>query len=165
MVQHSPKNGRRRILEVAEKLFTEQGFNAVSIRDIAKRCEVTNAGLYYHFSSKAALFEEVLEQHAKRLDDRMRAAVCEEGTYRDAVKAMLMEYAQIANDRRPPFHLLRRDIDGMKNVAKIDHFRQIFHAMILPIEELLSKAIKAGDLKELPEGFSAAALLVGMVNG
>lgn len=165
MVQHSPKNGRRRILEVAEKLFTEQGFNAVSIRDIARRCEVTNAALYYHFPSKAELFEEVLEHHAKRLDDRMRAAVCEEGTYRDAVKAMLLEYAKITKDRRPPFHLLRRDIGGKDKIAKIDYFRRIFHAMILPIEELLSEAIKAGDLKDLPEGFSAAAILVGMVNG
>ena len=37
--------------------------------------------------------------------------------------------------------------------------------MILPIEELLSEAIVAGDLKVLPEGFSSAAILVGMVNG
>jgi len=83
MVQRSTKNGRRRILDAAETLFTEQGFNAVSIRDIAEHCEVTNAALYYHFPSKAALFEEVLEQHAQRLDERMRAAVHEEGTYRD----------------------------------------------------------------------------------
>ena len=95
MVQRSTKNGRRRILEAAETLFTEQGFNAVSIRDIAERCEVTNAALYYHFPSKAALFEEVLEQHAQRLDERMRAAVHEKGTYRDRVKVMLLEYAKI----------------------------------------------------------------------
>ena len=124
MGQRSSKNGRQRILEAAEKLFTEQGFNAVSIRDIAERCEVTNAALYYHFQSKAALFEEVLEHHAKRLDGRMRAAVHEVGTsFRDNVKAMLLVYAQITKDRRPPFHLLRRDIDGMDKVAKIDYFR------------------------------------------
>ena len=166
MGQRSSKNGRQRILEAAEKLFTEQGFNAVSIRDIAERCEVTNAALYYHFQSKAALFEEVLEHHAKRLDGRMRAAVHEEGTsFRDNVKAMLLVYAQITKDRRPPFHLLRRDIDGMDKVAEIDYFRRIFRAMILPIEELLSEAIVAGDLKVLPEGFSSAAILIGMVNG
>jgi len=165
MVQRSTKNGRQRILEAAEVLFTEQGFNAVSIRDIAERCEVTNAALYYHFPSKAALFEEVLEQHAQRLDERMRAAFHEKGTYRDRVKVMLLEYAKITKDRRPPFHLLRRDISGMDKVANIDCFRRIFHTMILPIEELIAEAIKAGDLKELPEGFSSAAILIGMVNG
>ncbi|MCJ7658071.1 MAG: TetR/AcrR family transcriptional regulator [Anaerolineales bacterium] len=165
MVQRSTKNGRRRILEAAETLFTEQGFNAVSIRDIAERCEVTNAALYYHFPSKAALYEEVLEQHAQRLDDRMRAAVHKEGTYRDRLKVMLLEYAKITKGRRPPFHLLRRDINGIDKVAKIDCFRRIFHAMILPIEELLAEAIKAGDLKQLPEGFSSAAILIGMGNG
>ena len=164
MMQRST-NGRQRILEAAEALFTEQGFNAVSIRDIAERCEVTNAALYYHFPSKDALFEEVLEQHAQRLNVRMRAAVREKGTYRDKVKVMLLEYAKMTKDRRPPFHLLHRENNGMGKVGKIDCFRRIFHTMILPIEELIAEAIKAGDLKELPEGFSSAAILIGMVNG
>jgi len=165
MEHNSPKNGRQKILEVAEKLFTEQGFNAVSIREIAECCDVTNAALYYHFPSKAALFMEVLEHHASRLDGRMRTAGHEGESYRDRVKAMLLEYALITKDRRPPFHLLRQENDGMDKVAKIDYIRRIFHAMILPIEELISEAIKAEDLKELPEGFSSAAVLVGMVNG
>jgi len=66
----SPQNaraGKQRILEVAEKLFTEHGYRDVSIRNIASACEVTNAALYYHFSSKAALFDEVMELHAARL--------------------------------------------------------------------------------------------------
>ena len=165
MEHNSPNNGRQKFLEIAEMLFTEKGFNAVSIREIAECCEVTNAALYYHFPSKAALFEEVLEHHAKRLDVRMRAAGHEGETYRDRVKAMLLEYAKITKDRRPLFHLLRQENDVMDKFTKIDYFRRIFHAMILPIEELLFEAIRAEELKELPEGISSAAVLVGMVNG
>jgi AcrR family transcriptional regulator len=164
MEHNSPKNGPQKMLEFAEMLFTEQGFSAVSIREIAECCEVTNAALYYHFPSKAALFEEELERYAKRLDDRMRVAGHEGETYRDRVKAMLLEYAKITMDRRPLFHLLRQENDVMDKFAKIDYFRRTFHAMILPIEELLFEAIKAEELKELQEGFSSAAVLVGMVN-
>jgi AcrR family transcriptional regulator len=45
-------NTRERILDVALDLFTEQGFDGTSLRQIAERLGVTKAALYYHFTSK-----------------------------------------------------------------------------------------------------------------
>ena len=64
---------RERILDVALELFTEEGYDRASLREIAERLGVTKAALYYHFPSKAdilfalhlrthALIEEPLEQ-------------------------------------------------------------------------------------------------------
>jgi AcrR family transcriptional regulator len=165
MKHHSDRDGRQKILAVAEDLFIEQGYNAVSIRDIAERCDVTNAALYYHFPSKMALFAEVLEHHAKRVNDRMQLAYREEGSYREKLTRMLLEYANMIKDRRPPFHLLHLHIEGMDRKTKMEYIRSLVYATILPIEALLKDAILAGELKTVPGGYSAAALLVGMVNG
>jgi AcrR family transcriptional regulator len=43
---------RDRILDVALDLFTEQGFDGTSLRQIAEQLGVTKAALYYHFTSK-----------------------------------------------------------------------------------------------------------------
>lgn len=43
---------RERILDVALELFTEQGYDGTSLREIAERLGVTKAALYYHFESK-----------------------------------------------------------------------------------------------------------------
>ncbi len=43
---------RERILDVALELFTEQGFDNTSLREIAERLGFTKAALYYHFASK-----------------------------------------------------------------------------------------------------------------
>jgi AcrR family transcriptional regulator len=43
---------RDRILDVALELFTDQGFDGTSLREIAERLDVTKAALYYHFESK-----------------------------------------------------------------------------------------------------------------
>ena len=51
-----------RILDIAEELFAERGFAAVSVRDIAGRVGLNQASLYNHFSSKQALYEAVLER-------------------------------------------------------------------------------------------------------
>ena len=43
---------RDRILDIALDLFTEQGFEKTSLREIAERLGTSKAALYYHFASK-----------------------------------------------------------------------------------------------------------------
>jgi AcrR family transcriptional regulator len=56
---------RRRIQEIALELFTEHGYEATSLREIAERLGVTKAALYYHFKTK----EEIL---GSLMDDRLQ---------------------------------------------------------------------------------------------
>lgn len=41
-----------RILDVAMDLFTDQGFDGTSMREIAERLHITKPSIYYHFASK-----------------------------------------------------------------------------------------------------------------
>jgi AcrR family transcriptional regulator len=43
---------RERILDVALDLFTDQGFDGTSMREIAERLRITKPSIYYHFTSK-----------------------------------------------------------------------------------------------------------------
>jgi AcrR family transcriptional regulator len=43
---------RERILDVALDLFTDQGFDGTSMREIAERLHITKPSIYYHFASK-----------------------------------------------------------------------------------------------------------------
>ena len=54
-----------RILDAAEGLFMEHGFEATSLRQITALAEVNLAAVSYHFGSKEDLFEAVL---TRRLD-------------------------------------------------------------------------------------------------
>ncbi|SDN46617.1 DNA-binding transcriptional regulator, AcrR family [Actinomyces ruminicola] len=50
-----------KIIKAAVALFGESGFNASSLRDIAKRAGVTHSTLLHHFPTKAELLRAVLE--------------------------------------------------------------------------------------------------------
>lgn len=52
---------RERILAVANELFTEQGYEGTSLREIADRLDITKAALYYHFRSKDEILQTLLE--------------------------------------------------------------------------------------------------------
>ena len=56
---------RERILDVAQELFTRQGYDKTSLRDIAERLEITKAALYYYFERK----EDILLELHLRLHD------------------------------------------------------------------------------------------------
>lgn len=158
--------GREGFLEKAEELFTERGYRAVSIRDIAQACEVSNAALYYHFPSKEALFREVMARHVAVLGARMALAGQGAGSPRARVEAMLLEYTRIAADRRSPFFLLRREHPEAGEKARFHELAgKWMRAMLKPLDETLQTAVAAGELRPLPDGYSPAALLVGLLHG
>lgn len=53
---------RERILDAAEQLFAEHGFEGTSIRAVTKEAGANLAAVGYHFGSKAALLEAVAER-------------------------------------------------------------------------------------------------------
>lgn len=69
----SAPDTKTRLLDAAEELFMEHGFEATSLRLITTAAEVNLAAVNYHFGSKEELFQAVL---TRRLDpmnqERMR---------------------------------------------------------------------------------------------
>lgn len=64
-----------RILEAADALVGETGFDAVSVRDVAVRAGVNKALVFYHFQSRAHLFERVLERYYTAHLEALRSAL------------------------------------------------------------------------------------------
>jgi AcrR family transcriptional regulator len=64
-----------RILDAAEALFAERGYNGASLRDVATRVGVRPPSLYNHFASKDALYAAVLERGLGPLVERLAQSV------------------------------------------------------------------------------------------
>lgn len=71
----APKDGsRERLLDAAEFLFAERGYDATTTRDVALRAESTMGTLSYHFESKDGLLGQVVGRRFHELSDLRRAA-------------------------------------------------------------------------------------------
>ncbi|MFD8752052.1 TetR/AcrR family transcriptional regulator [Kitasatospora sp. NPDC059577] len=67
---HSPRSDTRaRIIEVSLELFSEQGYEQTSLREIADRLGVTKAALYYHFKTKDDIVLGIVERMAAPIDE------------------------------------------------------------------------------------------------
>lgn len=71
---------RERVLETAEQLFSERGYAAVTLRDIAQALGMKHASLYYHVpGGKEALFVEVTTRSLERHRAGLEAAISSAG--------------------------------------------------------------------------------------
>ncbi|HKQ62270.1 MAG TPA: TetR family transcriptional regulator [Candidatus Polarisedimenticolaceae bacterium] len=64
-----------RLLEAAERLFAERGFDGASVRDLTAEAGVNIAAVNYHFGGKENLYRQMMLRRAQELSDRRLAAV------------------------------------------------------------------------------------------
>src|SRR5580704_9006247 len=66
---------RRQLFAVALELFAQRGYRATTMDDIAEAAGVTKPLVYQHFSSKRALYLELVDSIAQELVGAVRRAV------------------------------------------------------------------------------------------
>jgi AcrR family transcriptional regulator len=66
---------RRHVLDCAARLFSREGYAAVSLRDIAAESGLKAGSLYYHFASKEAIVVEILNTGVARVHEAVAQVV------------------------------------------------------------------------------------------
>jgi len=61
--------GEKAILDAAVELFSEYGYDGVSMRQIAAAAGVSKSNIYHHFASKEALYLGILDGSAQNLSE------------------------------------------------------------------------------------------------
>src|SRR5580700_2530749 len=100
---------KSRILDVAENLFGNQGFEAASLRDITAKAQVNLAAVNYHFQSKDSLIDAVIERRIAPVNRRrleMRDAAGPNPTVEQVAEAFIARV--IERDPSPIMALMGR---------------------------------------------------------
>ncbi|MCD7818674.1 MAG: TetR/AcrR family transcriptional regulator [Lachnospiraceae bacterium] len=66
------KDNRTRILQCANELFYEKGYDAVGVQEIVSLAGLTKPTLYYYFGSKRGLLEALVEDRFGKLREMYR---------------------------------------------------------------------------------------------
>ena len=71
---------RDEILEAAAQIFSQKGFHAASMQDIAQAVNLRKASLYHHVNNKQEILVAILDQALDLLIERMTEVM--EGRFR-----------------------------------------------------------------------------------
>jgi len=69
---------REQILDAAFHTFARRGYRDTSVDDIAAAADTSKGGVYFHFTTKEAIFRELMRTTAERLAARVDRAVAAE---------------------------------------------------------------------------------------
>ncbi|NYT84691.1 TetR/AcrR family transcriptional regulator [Pollutimonas harenae] len=84
---------QQEILQLAAECFMEQGFNATSIDDVARRMHATKGRIYHYYASKTDLFFEIHREGMSRLFAAVLPAQRTAGNGITVLAAMLHAHA------------------------------------------------------------------------
>jgi AcrR family transcriptional regulator len=121
---------KQKLLDAAERLFSEQGYGAVSLRQIIADADVNLAAIHYHFGSKQELLDEVILRKAGPVNrerlarlDRLEAAPGGPRVER-VLEAFLMPMAEAAG-QNPEFCKLmgRMQAEGILTEVVVRNFQ------------------------------------------
>ena len=87
---------RAEILEAAERVFVEQGYEGATIRRIADEVGLSSTALYMHFRDKAQILDEICAGHFRALNAINEALLAEAADPVDRVRRMLEGYIDFA---------------------------------------------------------------------
>jgi AcrR family transcriptional regulator len=159
---------RARILQAAEAMFAESGFDAVSMRDITTAARVNLASINYHFGSKMALLAEVVSGRAHIfVDERLKllAAAPRDRHGRPKLEAVIAAFLRPALEmsRQPggANHMRLRARLAVEHIGMTKaQFEQIFDVSNEKFVDALAQALPDYPRAEIYWGFHG---LLGIV--
>ncbi|MFD4553920.1 TetR/AcrR family transcriptional regulator [Streptomyces sp. NPDC058469] len=155
-------NLRSALLQEAERVLTERGTDALSLRELAREVGVSNGAPRRHFADKGALLDALTEEGYERLGRRLDAALDEaDGDTFERLVVFARTYVQFGVEHRALLSLMHRP----KDEARDNRLRAANDRAFAAPLRLLADARARGDIDPDPTGridMTLLALLQGL---
>jgi len=150
---------RERVLAMAEQLFMERGYAAVSMNDLAAALKMQKASLYHHApDGKEALYVEIMERLMARFQHDLESAIyAVEPTFRSQLRAAAHSLLE-----HPPLHYGRMMQADMRELSPdhAQHLRYVvYNSLLVPLEAVFALEMQQRNLDISRKTYLAGAFL------
>jgi len=156
-----PGYDRAQVLEIAVRLFNEQGYDGTSVSSLATALGLSKAALYHHFTSKEQILEIALDDALGGLESVLDGALADEGTAATRLVTVIAGAVRVLTSRLPQVTLLLR-VHGNSEVERAAlERRRIFDQRVA---HLVGQAQQEGALRRDIRPSVTTRLMFGMIN-
>ncbi len=128
------------------KAIEEKGYDATSIEEITATVGVAKGTLYYHFSSKEEIFNFLIEEGIKLLQNSIDIKTEKLDNYIDKIKAIVLIEIKIVNKYEDFITILLSQFYGKE--ARNKMCQQHVFEYIGKIEKIVAEGMKKGEIKQ-----------------
>lgn len=155
---------KQMILETAERLFYEKGYESTSVQDILDELNLSKGGFYHHFESKLALLEAIVEQKCEGGAQAAEQAVWEcAGSAVDKLNLLFAKSGLWQNASMDYIGLLLRVSYVQGSFMLREKLKQTTYQRALPImNEIVRQGVQEGTFHtRYPDEIGSVILLLG----
>lgn len=161
-MSQSEGSARGRILEVAGALFSERGFDGVSVSDIATASGSSTGLVYYHFRDKSTLYESVVREGLHLLEATAVRTLGTPGRPIDRIRSFVCEYMALLEGQPALMRLLIRSVTDVSTPPP-GHVLMRSATTIERLQSVIDEGITAGEFR-VTDAHLAATALFALVN-
>jgi AcrR family transcriptional regulator len=167
----SAARGEKRplILRAATEVFSERGFAAVTVAEIADRAGIGKGTVYEYFASKEELLFAVFEWMNEGISDRIRELLAAGGTTHDRLLRMLDLGAEVTREQVDMQAVVLDFWAASRGTRSEERYNQACHESFQTYRSLVAEVIREGQASgELRAGIDAdavATMLVAAMDG
>ncbi|MBZ4044235.1 TetR/AcrR family transcriptional regulator [Flavobacterium hibisci] len=132
------------ILKVAEKLFSEKGFEGTSIRDISKEAKINIAMVSYYFGSKEKLLEALIIHKTADLKLQIESLQHEKLEPLDKVNKLVEIYINRINCNKGIFRVLHFELTSKKRENSLAVFTELKKGNLKSLETIIHEGQSKG---------------------
>ena len=136
---------KRKIFETSMKLFAEKGYDATSIEEITATVGVAKGTLYYHFTSKEEIFDFLVEEGIKLLQNSVDIKTAKYSNYLDKIKAIILIQIKIVNKYENMITILLTQFWGKGK--RNQKCKDLVYEYISKIEQIVKEGMDVGQIK------------------
>ncbi len=137
---------KRKIFETSMKLFAEKGYDATSIEEITANVGVAKGTLYYHFTSKEEIFNFLVEEGIKLMQNSIDIKTSKLNNYIDKLKAIVLIQIKVVVKYENLITILLSQFWGKE--ARNQKCKQHVYSYISKIEQIVRDGIDKGEIKK-----------------
>jgi len=164
-VNPEPERGLRdQIREHATRLFAMRGFAGTSMRELVEACDCTKAACYYYFSSKEALYREVVEYHSERINRLVYETVAGDGSIRERLHVGLDSMIDYAISDPLGMRLMQRIDLSAEDTAPVVQDIVTRHTHLCMMSVLVTEGTESGELRPNMNPTEGALVLTGAMH-
>ena len=145
---------RGQILDAAEKLFFERGYDRTSIQDILDELKLSKGGFYHYFDAKEAVLQEICERHWAERFERIRMEL--NSTRRSPIDKLnlLMSQANLFEAEDVHFAALMLKVCYRNGDAAIRAYRRrvLIDSLLPMVNEVFFEGMEDGSLHSRTPG-------------
>lgn len=132
------------ILQVAEQLFAEEGFDGTSVRDIAKKANVNVAMISYYFGSKEKMLEALVIYRISDMRLQIENLYNENLPPAEKIDKMIELYISRINKNRCVYQIIHFEFATKKRELNFESFTEVKKYNLKSLEKIIREGQDLG---------------------